>query len=342
MSVLFGCGHANPPGNRYCNVCGASRNLPCASCGATNRNDAAFCGNCGIRLPRDGAGRESAEPTRIPGAGDAPERAPSAKPLRAQGSGGAGPLAAAGAGRVYGDPDDFIEDEEEEEERERRNHRRRRATMAVFVIAILLVVGALALGRFAGILGKTAARPGRGAIAEQKIAPAEQRASSTDAERVVTAPSAPARAEPPPADPRVTANKSVENRSSAEPPRPQLRPTPMAEPPAPPPPSAHTSEAPAAANAAAEAPVTLPPPPTRGRNAGDPPDQAAAPAPAPPPAGGAEMSSEERVAGFLVGELGPARAEQQALANAEWYGRDREEYGYWQRVAQLIKQGEGR
>jgi hypothetical protein len=40
--------------------------------------------------------------------------------------------------------------------------------------------------------------------------------------------------------------------------------------------------------------------------------------------------------------LGSARAEERALANAEWYGSDREEYGYWKRVAKLIKQGEGR
>ena len=340
MSILFGCGHANSPGNRYCNVCGASRNLPCASCGATNPDEAAFCGNCGIRLAHEGARRESAEPTRLLRAGavressqsPGPPRVPSLEPGRPLPRDEAGRVYGDlnDAARVYGDPDDFIDDEEEE--RERRHRRRKRVTMTVLAVAILLIVCALALGRLAATREKAAGRPESGAVAEQRSAP-----PSPDSDRAVAAPSTASRAEAPLEGPRPTANESAAHGSSPAQPQPTRTPATDRSQPSSPPPAAHATEAPPASSSEENSQVTLPPSPARRRNTGDAADQGLAQASAP-----SSASSEERVAGFLVGELGPTRAEERALANAAWYGSDREEYSYWRRVAKLIKQGEGR
>jgi hypothetical protein len=51
-------------------------------------------------------------------------------------------------------------------------------------------------------------------------------------------------------------------------------------------------------------------------------------------------TSEERMAAFLVAELGPAPAAAKALANAAWYDAGRSEHAYWQGVAEAIKRRE--
>ena len=51
----FPCGHENPPGNRFCDLCGISHRR-CPRCEAPNRDDAKFCGACGVRLAGDVVG----------------------------------------------------------------------------------------------------------------------------------------------------------------------------------------------------------------------------------------------------------------------------------------------
>ncbi len=48
-STRFPCGHENPPGNRFCDACGAWNRL-CPLCESQNRPDAKFCSACGVRL----------------------------------------------------------------------------------------------------------------------------------------------------------------------------------------------------------------------------------------------------------------------------------------------------
>lgn len=56
----------------------------------------------------------------------------------------------------------------------------------------------------------------------------------------------------------------------------------------------------------------------------------------------APQTSEERMADFLVQELGPAQAADKALSTAAWYDVDRPEYAYWERVSGAIRRREGR
>ena len=58
---------------------------------------------------------------------------------------------------------------------------------------------------------------------------------------------------------------------------------------------------------------------------------------------GASQASVERMAVFLMEELGPGQAAERALSNADWYGEERiEERAYWRRVAEVIRRREGR
>jgi hypothetical protein len=47
-------------------------------------------------------------------------------------------------------------------------------------------------------------------------------------------------------------------------------------------------------------------------------------------------TSEERMAAFLVDELGRERAAEKALSNAAWYEEGRSERAYWRRVADAV------
>jgi Double zinc ribbon len=56
--MRFPCGHGNPEGNLFCDVCGARRAFRCPGCQAPNRSSAKFCGKCGFALagaPAQGA-----------------------------------------------------------------------------------------------------------------------------------------------------------------------------------------------------------------------------------------------------------------------------------------------
>ncbi len=57
----------------------------------------------------------------------------------------------------------------------------------------------------------------------------------------------------------------------------------------------------------------------------------------------ASQGSVERMAVFLMEQLGPGQAAERALSNADWYGEERiEERAYWRRVAEVIRRREGR
>jgi peptide/nickel transport system substrate-binding protein len=47
---LAPCGHASPPGARFCDVCGVKLPPACPRCQAVNRIDANFCSTCGLDL----------------------------------------------------------------------------------------------------------------------------------------------------------------------------------------------------------------------------------------------------------------------------------------------------
>lgn len=53
-------------------------------------------------------------------------------------------------------------------------------------------------------------------------------------------------------------------------------------------------------------------------------------------------TSEERMAAFLVEELGARAAAEKALSNADWYDEGRSERQYWQRVAEAVSRHGGR
>ena len=48
------CGSPNPPGQRFCNVCGANMASGCPNCGAPLDPASRFCGNCGATWQDEG------------------------------------------------------------------------------------------------------------------------------------------------------------------------------------------------------------------------------------------------------------------------------------------------
>ena len=66
------CQHSNPPGSKFCNVCGAPLYLgPCPHCGAVNEVTASACHQCAGRLPgrAEGAAPPSSRVRKSAGAG---------------------------------------------------------------------------------------------------------------------------------------------------------------------------------------------------------------------------------------------------------------------------------
>jgi peptide/nickel transport system substrate-binding protein len=67
------CGHRNPPGSRFCDVCGSRLSAPCPGCHAINRSEANFCSRCGTDL--------RALPSRVAVQGGAAEEPDSTRAL---------------------------------------------------------------------------------------------------------------------------------------------------------------------------------------------------------------------------------------------------------------------
>src|SRR5712691_2545116 len=91
------CGHRNPSGAHFCDVCGATLQMQCPRCHAINRRQAHFCNMCGTSL-RD-ARRAHATPSIDPSeplAARSPETEPDSAPSPAE------PLAPEGRAAIEG------------------------------------------------------------------------------------------------------------------------------------------------------------------------------------------------------------------------------------------------
>ena len=77
--LLSPCGHRNPPGANFCDVCGVELAMHCPRCHAINRRQAHFCSACGTEL-RD-VRRTLGAPSIVPS-----ERPPDSAPATAAGS----------------------------------------------------------------------------------------------------------------------------------------------------------------------------------------------------------------------------------------------------------------
>jgi double zinc ribbon protein len=334
---FFACGHENPAGNRYCDACGADRGRRCPLCSSLNRGQAKFCRACGARLLDEGTAPKTRETTvasptlsrsrdpvapgtprtTVPAAKERPNLLGSGTRFLAdpQFVGSEKPRWSSRGGLRGQDPFSSLDhDVTVEDEWPARDRRRKVFLPAVAAAVVVAVAIAVALGveqfgptRHGGFLDRA-----RGWLVADRDS-----ASATRGEQ----PAAPKGAD------SSAASSARESETTA--------------------PRAATSEpaqaaAPAAAPRAAEVPATSPSLPSRSpgeRSAASGDElpsretpQALVPAP---------ETSEERMADFLIEQLGPEPAAEKALSTAAWYDADRAEYAYWQRVAAAIRRRAG-
>jgi hypothetical protein len=306
----FECGHDNPATSRFCAVCGATRLRSCRVCEAPVQWDARYCGAC--LYERDAVSDQ--------------EVVEWAKARRERDD--------ALRHTVMDDPIDEDADEE----------RRRRpagmvATIAV-ILAAVLGLGYFALARHTVYFermpdkrdvqasnpitqpapspdGRQAAvsstspppAPTTPAMTEDlAVSTSPDKASSPSGEKVATASEQTVAA---PSEQRVAASGEEKVVSPSElPPARSARPQ-----------EARSQEVslPARVPARENAPA-------QSEDNRESPRVAASPA----------RSSEERMAAFLVDELGRERAAEKALSNAAWYDEGRSERAYWRRVADAV------
>jgi cytoskeletal protein RodZ len=328
----FACGHENSPGNHYCDACGAARDRrKCPACNSPNREEAKFCGACGAPLQDEGAARE----TIVAAAARSYPRHAAALPTRPTTGPPAGDSGAidvsdlfglknleeapsrSGRGRWRRDDlfhssveEDTPEDDMFVEDNPPPEHRHKRLfllTGAAVIVALAAVAIGLAVGQFGATRhGGTPARP----VSGPPAAPGSQRAiGQRSPDSTSTRPSAPS-TEPPSAPPdEATMNPSIPK----------------------------TARTPASAGAAQP---LAPSPPRPARTPTEQPAQArneAPSGPTPPAAASGSEASEERMADFLVEQLGPVQAVEKALSNAAWYDVSQSEHSYWQGVAETIR-----
>lgn len=329
-NALFACGHENSPGNHYCDACGAARDRrKCPACNSPNREEAKFCGACGARLKDEGAARETivaarshlwhpgappTRPTTGPAAGDSAtsecvdlfgpknlEEAPSWS----------------GRGRWrrddrllssvegYAPEEDMLA--EDNPPAERRRNRLFLLTSAAVIVALAAVAIGLAVGHFGATRnGGTSGR----LVSQLPAAPGSPRAiGERSPDSTSTHPSAPSTESPTEPPGAATMNPS----------RPE------------------TARTPASASAGqALAPSSPLPARTPTEQPAEARDQAPK-GPTPPVAASRSETSEERMADFLVEQLGPVQAVEKALSNAAWYDVSQSEHTYWRGVAETIR-----
>jgi peptide/nickel transport system substrate-binding protein len=146
------CGHDNPPGAHFCDVCGATLPVQCPRCRAINRRQAHFCNMCGSSLREPDSAPSPAEPA-------APEK-------RAASEGLDGPQwvrpprSTAGSGRkpVATEPDD-VKRLEEMQEFLRRRRRSRRTRAWVGIASATVVVAFFAAGLTRAYMATRSAAP---------------------------------------------------------------------------------------------------------------------------------------------------------------------------------------
>jgi Double zinc ribbon len=309
----FECGHDNPVSSRFCAVCGAARLRSCRACEAPVQWDARYCGTCGARLyERDAASDQ-----------DVVEWA---RARRGQDEAARHALV-----------DDPIDDDAEDGSR-----RRPAGTVATIAVILAAVVGLgyFALARHTVFLERMPDK--RDVRVSVPITPP---APSTDTGQAAVNSTPPPPASTTPATSEdLVASKSPDKAASpsgaqlatsseeqvARPGEEQVA-SPGEEK------VAMPSEQPPARSArpreAQSQEVSLPARVSARENA---PSQAEdnreQPRMAPSPA----RTSEERMAAFLVDELGRERAAEKARSNADWYDEGRSERAYWRRVADAV------
>ncbi len=290
-------------------------------CGHENLASHRFCGVCGAARQEVVAASSSQRQSRVPSESRSTSTADSRREeevIR---------WANARRGRLEDDPLDDLEADED---------RRRRplavVAMIALVIAVVAAVGYVALSQHTVFLERVQDKR------DARVSPP------------VTQPQrAPAVIDPAPPPRPATEKKAV----------PQSKPTPPSEP--------EPARVVAAPEAKPTAPPSLPPrelpapEPARQTTASAPPEDNAEPA-APSTASSSEAriasgtasssgardasstarSSEERMAAFLVDELGAKAAARKALSNANWYEEGRSERQYWYRVAAAVTRRGGR
>jgi Double zinc ribbon len=321
----FSCSHENPASHRFCDVCGATRDRQCALCGSPNRAHARFCGACGVRLEADGVAAETV------GASPTPSPSPD---LVAPVTGHTTPPAvnerpswrdtrdetqerevspwwerAKARSDDLGSPAGFElagEDESMVEERRRRplllGLLLAGAVAAIGTIAIVLAIGHFSPTQQAGPLGH---QRGQGPVAVTRSDPSP---NPTRADGQSTSPPK----EPMTEAPAPAVAQSLPEEKKA-------------------PPAARTPSVGRTASLPARGRTE--PPVARGEEPGP----ETAPALTSPP-----QTSEERMADFLMEQLGPALAAEKALHNAAMYPANRSEHEYWRRVAGAIGRRGGR
>lgn len=339
---LFACGHENPAGNRYCNVCGEVRGDRCPECSSLNRGHAKFCGTCGARFSDEQtapeATVESPTPQRSLDRGTPVTQHPTAASEKewANEFGPDNPLLDreeppwAGRGSWRRDAflaspiDDMtVEDEDELEAKDRRRK--------VFLLAGVAVTLALTIAIVLGVARFSPTRHGgfperaRGGVAADRDSASATRGAQppvpegTDASAGSSAreSKAAARESKAAAAPHAATSESAQGATRPAAPRPP------------------------------ELPATSPSLPSRSTSQGsaatgdEAPSRGAARAPAPAPQSSEEQSSEERMADFLIEQLGPEPAAQKALSTAAWYDAGQSEHAFWERVAAAIKRRAG-
>ena len=305
----FECGHDNPASSRFCAVCGAARLSSCRACEAPVQWDARYCGACGARLYE----REAVSDQEV---------VEWAKARRGRDEAAHYPVMM----------DDAFDDDADE------GSRRRPAGMVATIAVILAAVvgiGYFALARHTVFLERM---PDKRDV--RTSTPSTQPAPSPDGGQTAlsSTPPPPAVTTAPPSTAEdVAASTSQDQPSSSSE---EKAATPSEEQGAPPSEEkvAAPSELPPARSARvqearSQGEVSLP---ARLPARENPPAQSEDNRQSPRATSSAARTSEERMAAFLVEELGRERAVKKALSNADWYDEGRSERAYWRRVADAV------
>ena len=302
----FECGHDNPASSRFCAVCGAARLSSCRACEAPVQWDARYCGACGARLYE----REAVSDQEV---------VEWAKARRGRDEAAHDPVMMV----------DAIDDDADD------NNRRRPAGMVATIAVILAAVvgiGYFALARHTVFFERM---PDKRDV--RASSPSAQPAPSPDGGQAAlnSTPPPPAVTTAPPSTAEDVAASTSQAKAAS--PSEESIPTPSEEQVAPSSEgkAASPSELPPArsAEARSQGEVSLPARlPARENSPAESEDnRQSSRAPTSP-----ARTSEERMAAFLVEELGREKAAEKALSNADWYDEGRSERAYWRRVADAV------